>query len=336
MSISQKRLGGGYRQEWRWVVLFGAFLSFFIADGWSYSFPMLFPNLVEEFQASRGVTAYVPTLLYAIPMLLSHLACSAVPRLGCKKLGIFGGFVMCISLILASVSNSLLTLLLSVGILSSVALVAMYISAYVAVTYWFDDSTRGLATGIAVAGSGLGSVLFPHFMEWLMGLYAWRGMVLVVAAVCFNATISGCLYRPFPAQQTTLPHSQHDLNKIEESSPKLLNKQSDELPEATIEQPLDCKTILKTSIPKVSLLKERLFTLFCLANFILFLWVSIPYLYIYDWAVEVIKLPPDHATWVLSTIGVARTVGQILIGLLVDRSRVSPNLVLAVSVFLCG
>ena len=323
--------------NWRWFVVFGSFLAFFIADGWSFTFPILFPTLVEEFKESRGITSYVPTLLYGIPMILSNLACSAVPKIGCKTLGIFGGLVICFSLILASISTSLWGLLFSVGVLTSIALVAIYISAYVAVTYWFDDSTRGLATGIAVAGSGLGSVLFPHLMEWLTELYFWRGMVLIMAGVCLHATISGCLYRPPPVPLNFQIEKNQDFALVSPFSQEIAGEESNiALKENQSKEALDFKTILKSSIPQVSLLKHKLFALYCVGNFILYLWVSIPFLYLYDFSVEVLKLPVEQATWLFSVVGLARTLGQIILGLIVDRLKLSPNLVLAISVFVCG
>ena len=64
-------------------MLFGLFVSFYITDGWSYSFGVLFLSVVEYFHESRGTTVLVGTLLYATPMIISLLACALVVAYGC-------------------------------------------------------------------------------------------------------------------------------------------------------------------------------------------------------------------------------------------------------------
>ncbi|ESO03530.1 hypothetical protein HELRODRAFT_111962 [Helobdella robusta] len=324
--------------DWSWMVLFGSFLAFFIADGWSYTVGMLYPQLVSEFGESRGVTSYVITLLYGVPMILSPLACSAVPVIGCRKLGVFGGIVMCLSIFVASFFNSFWSVLLALGIFTSVGLVAVYVSAYVAVTYWFDEKNRGLATGIAVAGSGLGSVVFPQLIEWLLTMYTWRGMLIIIAGCCLNAAISGCLYRPFPVSA-----DEKNVSKKEKAEERYCLKNfssdasetADPIPNESFSQVSSICQVIRDSLPNCALLRNKAFLLFCIANLILYLWISMPYVYIYDLA-EQSDVDPKKSAWILSSIGLSRTVGQILIGLFGDKVKISPNLILGICVVCAG
>lgn len=316
------------KPHWGWVVVLGSFLAFLIADGWSYSFGMLYPELINEFGESKGITAYVPTLLYGIPMILSPLACSALEQFGCKTLGIFGGIVFSISLVLASVSSSFWAACLSIGFLTSVGLASIYISAYVAVTYWFDDSSRGLATGIAVAGSGIGSIVFPFLIDFLMTDYLWRGTVLILAAISLHSVISGFLYRPFPVL-----NKDGALQNVPSVETSEMNSESQKL----ILKPFKVlHNVILGSLPDCSLLRNVVFCMYCFANFVLYLWVSIPYLYIYDWAIDEAGLESDKAAWLLSVIGISRTFGQVVIGSICDRKWLSPNLLLGLCISITG
>jgi MFS family permease len=50
------------------------------------------------------------------------------------------------------------------------------------VSAWFDQQ-RGRALAAVMAGSGLGSMLFPPIAEWLIGAYGWRFAYAVLGAV---------------------------------------------------------------------------------------------------------------------------------------------------------
>lgn len=72
----------------------------------------------------------------------------------------------------------------------------IYLPAIVSVTCYFEKY-RSLATGIAVAGSGLGTFIFAPFIEYLISTYGgWRGTVLILAGLAFNTAIMGALFRP--------------------------------------------------------------------------------------------------------------------------------------------
>ena len=71
----------------------------------------------------------------------------------------------------------------------------IYLPAIVSVTQWFEVR-RSLATGIAVCGSGLGTVLFGFVAPLLVEEYNWNGALLIIAGIVFNCCIFGALFRP--------------------------------------------------------------------------------------------------------------------------------------------
>jgi len=71
----------------------------------------------------------------------------------------------------------------------------IYLPAIVSVTCWFKNK-RSLATGIAVAGSGLGTFIFSPLTNHLIEEYGWRGGLLIIAALVFQCTTFGALFRP--------------------------------------------------------------------------------------------------------------------------------------------
>lgn len=179
---------------WGWFVLVGAFIVYFIADGWSYSIGIIFSEIVDYFGESKGKTALIPTLIYGIPMIISPIICAGINVFGCRKIGVIGGCFTAVSFFIAFFATSVNFLCLSIGIFSSVGLAMVYISSLIVVTQYFDRR-RGLATGLAVTGSGLGAFAFPPLMDLLMAEYSWRGLILITSGIGFNLVPACMLYR---------------------------------------------------------------------------------------------------------------------------------------------
>jgi len=289
---------------WGWVVLAGSFVSFFIADGWSYSFGVLFPSIVEYFNESRGTTALVGTLLYAIPMIISPLACALVTTYGCRPVAVGGGILTSMSLAVACLARSISDLCIIVGVLSAVGLALVYISSLFIVTIYFDRQ-RGLATGLAVTGSGVGALVFPPLIEWLNETYAWRGCMLITGGICLHIVAAGMLYRPL-------------------SIPGPIKNASDSVHNVPCTKRLtaECRHVL-VSLCSRTVLTSCPFAIFCFANFILFLWVSIPYVYIVDLALSIDGVVETTAALLLSVAGGGRIIGQIVFGVIGDVKQVS-------------
>lgn len=65
----------------------------------------------------------------------------------------------------------------------------------------YYDKHRSLATGVATAGSGLGGIVFPNLVQYLIDEYGWRGSLLVVAGINLNAFVFSALLRDSPLQK---------------------------------------------------------------------------------------------------------------------------------------
>ena len=72
----------------------------------------------------------------------------------------------------------------------------------------YFEKRRGLAIGIATAGSGAGGFFGPLLMVYLFGRYGFSDTLFVVGAIMFNSCVSGALYRPLEqnVQKHVRPH----------------------------------------------------------------------------------------------------------------------------------
>ena len=329
-----------FEHGWKWAVLFGAFIALFIGDGWLCTFGLIYSNLLVILDESRAATSYVPTLLFGVPMALSPIVCSAASRVGCRKLSIFAGIVLFISFVLMSFANSLVTICIITGVLTSIGLKCLFVSAFVTVTYWFEEGSRGLGTGIAVTGSGLGSFVFPHLIDFLLNEYLWRGTFLIFGAICLHVSLSGYLYRPFPQNvicNTDAKVGSRSKGEKEYESLDQADDVSGPLKKLKEFKQCCCDIFLGGFKDTIKLLKEKEFIFYCLLNCVLYLWLNIPYLYTYDWAYEHLNLSKSQNAWLMSIQGLSMSVGLLFIGFLIDLSvLIKPNFLFGSSMIICG
>ncbi len=398
-------LDGGYG----WTVVAASFLAYFIADGWAYSFGIFYPDLLDVFNEGKGKTALIGALLYGVPLLVSPVICALTTVYGCQKVAITGGLVTGVSFILSSMATSVDFLCLTTGVISSIGLAMTYIPSLLIVTFYFEKH-RGLATGLAVTGSGLGAFAFPPFVEYLLSQYAWRGTLLIIGAICFNIIVAGALFRPLSLDANSAKHTDshedsdnkvllqvkpgevvlpqlhevhpnqtstslndismtqdedksmtflsagnksahpighnthHKLTRTAQSCPNVYSSQVwmdsvSSVPNQAKAKSLnifwsELQMIVRSMMDK-SLLNVWQYLVFCAASFFLFLWAGVPYVYLVDEAI-LQGISEHKAAFLLSTIGISRTVGQVILGILGDQSKVNTTQLYASCITVAG
>lgn len=98
-------------------------------------------------------------------------------------------------LILSSFTTSLWQLLLSYGVFVGLGLGLISSSTFIAVNSYFSLK-RGRAVGLALAGTGLGQMLMPQIIGFLLNKYGFRGATLIVGGLALHGVIGACLSQP--------------------------------------------------------------------------------------------------------------------------------------------
>ena len=71
----------------------------------------------------------------------------------------------------------------------------MYLPALVMVGYYFDKR-RALATGIAMCGTGIGTMAMAPLASYLIQLYGWRGTNMIFGGIVLHGVALASFYRP--------------------------------------------------------------------------------------------------------------------------------------------
>uniref|UniRef100_A0A182QGJ6 Major facilitator superfamily (MFS) profile domain-containing protein n=1 Tax=Anopheles farauti TaxID=69004 RepID=A0A182QGJ6_9DIPT len=181
---------GGYG----WVIVFSSFMISLIMDGVSFSFGLIYTELLDYFGESKSKTAWIGSLFIAVPLLSGPIMSNLVDRYGCRKMTMLGGFIGGMGFVLASFCQSVEQLYFTFGILSGVGLGFGYVTVVVCVAFWFDKK-RTFATGIGASGTGIGTFVYAPLCQWLINNFGWRGATLILAGTLFNMVAMGALMR---------------------------------------------------------------------------------------------------------------------------------------------
>ncbi|XP_033737329.1 monocarboxylate transporter 12-like [Pecten maximus] len=224
-EVSDDKMDGTIKPPdggWGWFVVLGAFIINVITDGCSYSFGVLFTNLIEYFHESRSKTAWIGSVFCAVPLLCGPLASFVTNKIGYRKATILGGVITTTGFVCSCFVNSIESLCITYGAIAGLGISLPYLNSIVVVAEYFEDK-RALVTGLSECGAGIGTLLFAPILERLISEYGWRGAVLIMGGVAGNIVVCGALFRPLRVKivdkddSGTLPNSEEPF--IAEQSP---------------------------------------------------------------------------------------------------------------------
>lgn len=184
---------------WGWWVVLASFMINFICDGVSFSSGIFFVQLVETLKETKSKTAWVSSVFLAIPLIAGPVASALTDHFGCRRMAIFGSVLTATGFILSSLvtteegKNGIEYLLVTFSI-SGLGMAFCYVTAIVSVAYYFEKR-RSLATGLAVCGSGFGTMLLPYFFNSILRVINYQQTFVVVAFIFLTIVGFGFLIR---------------------------------------------------------------------------------------------------------------------------------------------
>lgn len=172
-----------------WCVVAGAFLVNMVGFGAIYSYAAFADELADAFGASRVTASLVFALSGACCFGVCGLSGPLADRIGPRPLAMAGMMLVAAGLLGAALARGMTQVLLCYGVLIGLGTGFAYAPAMATVQRWFIAG-RGLASGVAAAGIGLGTALVPPMANLLTKHGDWR-FAFVASAV--TAAASGGL-----------------------------------------------------------------------------------------------------------------------------------------------
>jgi MFS family permease len=181
-----------------WWVVAGAFVCMLTGYTVAYSFAAFFGPLESEFGARRGETSLVFSISAFLYFSLGLPAGLIADRLGPRPVVIGGLLVIALGLVLAARATALWQVYLGYSLGVGLGVGLSYVPSVAAVQRWFVRQ-RGTASGLAIAGIGVGTLIGAPLAHELIAALGWRKTYLVLAVVsAVGAAIAGTMIRPPP------------------------------------------------------------------------------------------------------------------------------------------
>jgi len=281
-----------------WVAVGLAGMLLFIGSANSNSFGVFFKPIAEEFGWSRGAVSVAIAIRFLAGAVLVMPLGYFSDRYGPRRVVLPCFLLVTVGFLLTSRVTEIWHLYLVQGLIMGAGTAGPFLCLVTMVAKW-HDRRRGLALGIASAGTGLGGILFPPLAASLITTRGWQQASIVLGLLTLLITI--------PAS-----------NFVKDPSPK--KDPSDETVNCRIEGnrqggrsgPFD----VMRSLP--SLLRDRRFL--SLSVYFLLFYISAHLLinhlvnYVTDAGIGILV-----AASMMSVVGIASLAGRLAMGPLSDR-----------------
>ncbi len=181
----------------RWLVVVGALLIQ-ISLGAIYIYSVFKPGLRAHFPGWSDTDLALPSQLVLLFFGIATIIAGRIQdKIGPKRVAMSGGVLLCVGLLVASVSSNLFLFTLGFGVIGGLGIGTAYVCPIATCVKWFPDK-RGLISGLAVAGFGAGGLVFAPVAKSLILSQGVMTTFLYLGVIFFVAVELGSLFMVNP------------------------------------------------------------------------------------------------------------------------------------------
>ena len=307
---------GASRHFYGWYVVAAAFAVTFVGFGSAYTFSAFVESLQRDFAASRGQISLVFSLAGFLYFGFGIVSGPLADRFGSRRLAVAGMLLTGAGLAAAGAAHTLLQVYVAYGLGVGFGVGCAYVPAVGAVQRWFVRR-RGFASGLAVAGIGVGTLVMPPLASTLIAQVGWRGayFTLAVIAVVIGAGMS-LLIENDPRGRGLLPDGEaaHEPGGGAQVAGRGAG--------ASVSRAAAGRQPVAASAPAGATVREavmsRPFASLYAACLACSFGVFVPFVHLVPYALDH-GVAPSTAVLLLGAIGVGSTAGRFFLGGLADR-----------------
>jgi MFS transporter, OFA family, oxalate/formate antiporter len=274
-----------------WIVVAAVFVVTLIGFGSAYTFSSFFAPLQSQFDATRGSASLVFSIAGFLYFGLGVVTGPLANRLGVRTLTAIGMALVGLGMIMAGQARNIFQVYAAYGLGIGLGVGCAYVPALGAVQRWFVKR-RGFASGLAVSGIGVGTLVMPPLAEHLIASLGWRAAYVSLGIL---AIIVGVLAAV-----------------VIDDDPARRGMQPDGLaiPSNSEPRPTDGMAIGE-------IVRTWQFLGLYLACLLSALGVFVPFVHLVPYAIDH-GISPAIAVWLLGGIGIGSTIGRFFLGRIAD------------------
>ncbi|CAH1785204.1 unnamed protein product [Owenia fusiformis] len=244
--------------------------------GISWTVGVFFVMFLDAFQAKKGVTAWAGSLNTACCYAVGPISSMLTNKFGCRPTVILGGVISAIGLGTSAFATNIYHLYITFGIVTGIGFGFVYIPSVSIIAPYFKKK-RALAYGVATAGIGIGSMVYPPIIDALNNQYGWRGTLLILSGITLNICVAGAFMKPF---------------------------------KSTID---DARGKVKERLFNVGIFRSVDFLILCMNNMLFCFGVSVVYTHLAEYALQM-DIGGRESSILFSVIGISNFLGRFVFG----------------------
>jgi len=189
------------------VVVAAGFVLVLILYGAYYSFGVFLKPMLDDLGWSRAMTTGATSSTYLIvhgifAIIMGHLSDKYGPRWV-----VAGGTIfIALGYVLTSQINAVWQLYLYFGVFVGIGMGAAYVPPLATVAKWYT-LRRGLVLGVVAAGVGVGQIILPPLLKYLIIEFGWRDSFVIMGMMTCILGLPAALLLKNP------PHTSNTVNE---------------------------------------------------------------------------------------------------------------------------
>ncbi|XP_076162612.1 monocarboxylate transporter 5-like isoform X2 [Ptiloglossa arizonensis] len=353
---------------WGYVVVLASFLIHLITDGVTYSFGVFYLEFLYYFEEGKGATAWVASILVGVTLCSGPISGSFVNKFGCRSVTISGSLLASACLLASMWARHIVTLYFTIGIGTACGsglgtLVFVPCLKYLIARYGWRGALM-ICSGIVLNCIVLGALFRPLKASkpqkrsspedsFTKSLQKDDTKLYAVSFQKLNNSVGIISTISQPALISKDVLHQENLEDIQKEIPNLVQRHNEEMVyihESLKNLPSKMKYSNTNSKFKVyckekignlqemldiSILKDPVYVLFTFSNFCTSIGFYVPYVYVLPQAEEQ-GINKNDASYLLIVIGIANTLGRIVLGYISDKPWVNRLLIYNLCLTICG
>ncbi len=305
MSFGKNHLRQNHRlfSPRQWIFIASAFVLLGLFSGLNFLFGIFLNPLIDEFGWNRSTASAAYSINMFMIAFCSMIAGGLSDRFGTRPVLIAGVLIAGGSLLLSCFIQNLWQYFLLTGVMAGLgrAAIATPVQAFIQRNL---DRNRGLATGLAGSGAGLGILALAPLTGFLVSAHGWRVSYLALGVLFLAIAIPAAIALKTQKRRAAQASGAHPPNHNPHDPPEKAEESARILPEAS----LGMREILKRK-PFWMIISSHATDCMC---------HSVLIVHLVPIAIEA-GISHVQASGLVGVMGLGTIIGRISLGILADR-----------------
>lgn len=162
-----------------------------------YSFGLVLAEIKLEFNVTEEKTNWLNSLNTGFLFCSGPIVAGLANQFGCRVVVVGGAIVTSVMYAATAFAPNVFVQMVTFGVIGGISTGCTYLSSLIVIAQYFDKK-RGIATGITMAGSGVGAFIFAPLIEFLIQQFKWKYTMCIMAGIILLCALLGCLLKPLP------------------------------------------------------------------------------------------------------------------------------------------